>query len=93
MIHSEAAADHTMGFSKNGKPCMERSAVVDALTSAKTIQAWPRSLYVFMATMSTIFPNCEKIAYRHFFNSARTSSSVIHVCYSNRLHAMFLGYF
>ncbi len=61
----------TIGLSKKGKPCMERSAVVDAATSANTIQAWPRSRYVFIATMSMIFPNWEKMAYRHFFSSAR----------------------
>ena len=66
-----------MGFSKNGKPCIDRSALVDALTSENTIQACPRSLYVFRATMSTIFPNWENMAYRHFFSSARTAPASV----------------
>ena len=51
----------TMGLSKKGKPCIEFSALVAAVTSAKTIQACPRSRYVFMQTTSRILPNWEKI--------------------------------
>jgi hypothetical protein len=63
-----------MGLSKKGKPCMDVSALVAEVTSAKTTQACPRSLMVFSATTSTILPNWEKMAYRHFFSSAKGTS-------------------
>lgn len=66
----------TMGFSKKGKPCMERSALVAAATSANTIHACPRSRKVFKHTTSRIFPNWENMPYRHFLSSARASGSV-----------------
>lgn len=40
----------TSGLSKNGKPCICRSALVAAATSLKTIHAWPRSAFVFRTT-------------------------------------------
>lgn len=61
----------TMGLSKNGKPCIDVSALVAAVTSENTTHAWPRSRYVRMHTTSRILPNWEKMAYRHFLSSAR----------------------
>jgi hypothetical protein len=60
----------TMGLSKNGKPCMDVSAFVAAVTSENTTHAWPRRRYVRMQTTSKILPNCEKMAYRHLLSSA-----------------------
>ena len=59
-----------MGLSKKGKPCIVRSALVAAAVSVKTTHACPRRRYVFIATTSSTLPNCENIAYKHFFISA-----------------------
>ena len=66
-----------MGLSKKGKPCIELSALVAAVTSANTIHAWPRSRYVFMQTTSRILPNWEKIVYKHFFSSALSPTPLV----------------
>ena len=60
----------TMGLSKKGKPCMDVSAFVAAVTSENTTHAWPRKRYVLMQTTSKILPNCEKMAYKHLLSSA-----------------------
>ena len=65
-----------MGLSKKGKSCMDRSALVAPAISENTTHAWPRSRYVFKHTTSIILPNCENMAYRHFFRSAHTTTSV-----------------
>lgn len=59
-----------MGLSKNGNPCIDRSAFVAAATSENTIHACPLSRYVLRATTSRTLPNWENMACRHFFNSA-----------------------
>ena len=46
-----------------------KADVADACSSNAT-QAWPLNLCDFITTTSRILPNCEKMAYRHFFISA-----------------------
>ena len=48
---------------------MALSAAVAELMSANTTHACPLSRWPFITTISTIFPNWEKTAYRHFFIS------------------------
>lgn len=62
---------HTIGFSKKGNPCICRKACVAEACSSKQIHAWPLNLWFLITTTSRIFPNCENIAYRHFFISTK----------------------
>ena len=48
---------------------MERRAFMALFMSLKITKAWPRIFKVFSATMSKIWPNWEKMAYKDFFNS------------------------
>ena len=47
----------TIGFSQNGKPCIDRSALLALFISLNITNACPLILSVFRATISRIWPN------------------------------------
>lgn len=51
---------------------MDLRALEALLTSLKITKAWPFILKFRATKMSKIWPNCEKMAYSDFFNSAET---------------------